>query len=54
MPHAQYFVGVDLHKTVIQICVLDTEGDPISQQRHRVETLEAGLALVEELGEWSR
>jgi len=53
MPQAQYFVGVDLHKTVIQICVLDSEGDPVCEKRHHVETLEAGLALVDRLGEWS-
>jgi transposase len=28
-----YFVGVDLHKTVIQICVLDTTGEVVRERR---------------------
>ncbi len=47
MPHTQYFVVVDLHKSVIQIRVLDAE------ERHRVETLDLGLALVAHLSQWS-
>ena len=52
MPQSQYFLGIDLHKTVIQICVLDDAGEVVSQERHRVATREAGLALVERLAEW--
>ena len=52
MPHTQYFVGVDLHKSVIQICVLDAEGEIVAEERHRVETLELGLALVVHLSQW--
>ena len=38
MPHTQYFVGIDLHKTVIQICVMDAAGAVIAEERHRVES----------------
>ena len=53
MPRCQYFVGVDLHKHVIQICVLDEEGEIVAEERHRVDTLASGLALVEHLGSWA-
>ena len=53
MPRPQYFVGVDLHKHVIQVCVLDAEGAVVAEERHRVEALESGLALVEHLGRWA-
>ena len=46
MPHTQYFVGVDLHKSVIQICVMDAAGAVIAEERHRVESHAVGLALV--------
>lgn len=53
MPQHQYSVGIDLHKTVIQICVRDTEGEIVAEERHRVATWEAGLALIEHLGQWT-
>jgi len=52
MPRHQYFVGIDLHKTVIQICARDAEGKIVAEERHGVATQEAGLALVEHLGHW--
>lgn len=52
MPRPQYFVGIDLHKTVVQICVLDAEGTVMVQERHRVESHAAGLALVAGLAQW--
>ncbi len=53
MPHAQYFVGIDLHKTVIQICVRDAAGEVVVEERHRVRTLEDGLALVDSMNRWA-
>ena len=53
MPRPQYFVGIDLHKTVIQICVLDADGDVIAEERHGIRTLEEGIAFVERLAPWS-
>jgi len=47
-----YFVGIDLHKTVLQVCVLDASGEIINEQRFRGGTIEDGLAAVEWLGQW--
>jgi len=52
MPQPKYFLGIDLHKKVIQICVLDATGAVVAQERQRVETREAGLALVDHLADW--
>lgn len=40
------YIGVDLHRSVIQICVLDTQGEPVAEQRFRYESLEEGLEAV--------
>lgn len=48
----QYFIGIDLHKSVIQTCVLDSSGNILEESRHRGETLAEGLALVEALARW--
>jgi transposase len=53
MPPTQYFVGIDLHKTVLQVCVLDAEGKIVCQERHRIGSLGAGLEVVASLGRWS-
>ncbi len=31
----KYFVGVDLHKTILQICVLDHDGEIVKERRFR-------------------
>ncbi len=45
----EYFAGIDLHRTVIQICVLDARGEKIAEERIRSESLEQGLGVVERL-----
>jgi transposase len=46
------FVGIDLHKSVLQVCVLGTDGEIIKERRFRGESLEDGLAVVEWLTQW--
>lgn len=52
MQKQAYFVGIDLHKELIQVCVLDTHGKKVSEQRFPGGTLEQGLAVVRVLGRW--
>ena len=47
MPAAAYFIGVDLHRSVIQVCVLNAAGDVVAERRFRGESLEEGLSVVE-------
>jgi transposase len=46
MTRPAYFVGIDLHKTVIQICVLDREGEIACETRFGGRFLEDGLRVV--------
>ena len=48
----RYFVGVDLHKTILQVCVLDHDGEIIEEHRFRGGSLEDGLAAVDWLTQW--
>lgn len=43
----QYHVGIDLHKTVLQACVVDAQGEPAQEQRFRIPDLAAGEAALE-------
>ena len=43
----QYFVGIDLHKVIIQVCVLDDDGEIVEERRLRSDSLEEGLEAVE-------
>jgi transposase len=52
MPPTQYFVGIDLHKSVVQLCVLDAEGEVVCRERHWIGSLEAGLKVVASLERW--
>jgi transposase len=47
-----YFVGIDLHKELIQVCVLDSRGQVVTEQRFRGGTLAQGLGVVRFLGTW--
>jgi len=47
-----YFIGVDLHKAVLQICVLDSSGEIVKEHRFRGTSVEAGLEAVEWLTQW--
>ncbi len=40
------YIGIDLHRTVIQICVLDERGERIAEERVRYGSLEEGLEVV--------
>jgi len=42
----RFFVGVDLHKTIIQICVLDQGGEIVEERRQRIPDLIAGLKVI--------
>ena len=52
MTSQAYFVGIDLHKELIQACVLDARGEKIAEQRFAGGTLEQGHAVVKLLGQW--
>jgi len=43
---AQFFIGVDLHKTVIQICVVDRVGEIVEEHRHLAHDLVEGLKVI--------
>jgi transposase len=45
----RYFVGVDLHKTIVQICVLDDAGDIVEEFRLRVVDQVAGDMLLDRI-----
>ena len=48
-----YFVGIDLHKEVIQVCVVDAHGEKVTEQRLPGGSLEQGLAVVTKvLSQW--
>jgi transposase len=47
-----YFVGIDLHKELIQVCVLDARGEKIAEHRFPGGSLEQGLAVVKVLSQW--
>lgn len=40
------YIGIDLHRTVIQICVLDASGTQVAEERIGYESLEEGLEAV--------
>lgn len=49
----KYHVGIDLHKTIAQICVLDAQGEIVKERRFMIPDRPAGDALVAWLGEWA-
>jgi len=49
-----YFVGIDLHKSILQACVLGADGKIVKERRFRGESLEDGLAVVEWLSQWKQ
>lgn len=52
MDKTQHFVGIDLHKSVIQVCVLDSSGKIIEESRHRGESFQEGIEAIETLTRW--
>ncbi len=49
---SKHFVGVDLHKSILQVCVLDKHGEIIKERRFRGGSLMDGLAVVSWLVQW--
>jgi transposase len=47
MSKQAYFIGVDLHRSVIQVCVLNAAGKVVAEDRYRGESLAEGLTVVE-------
>lgn len=47
MKRPPYSVGIDLHKTIVQVCVLDSDGEILKERRFRGGTLEQGLEVIE-------
>jgi transposase len=41
------YIGIDLHRTVIQICVLDEQGEVVREERISYHSLAEGLRAVE-------
>jgi len=52
MKKAQYFIGIDLHKTVIQVCVLNKSGEIHEEFRLRLDEPEAETAILQRLRRW--
>ena len=52
MHHTRYWIGIDLHQRVIQVCVLDAAGEKVFEKRYLGGSLEEGLAAVEEIARW--
>ncbi len=50
----KHFVGIDLHKSILQVCVLGWDGEIVKERRFRGGSLEDGLAVVEWLTQWKR
>ena len=49
-----YFVGIDLHKELIQVCVLDGQGQVVGEHRFVGRTLVDGHAVVAVLSRWMK
>jgi transposase len=52
--NSRMYVGIDLHKSVIQVCVLDSDGKTVSETRHTGSSLKEGLEVVQHLARWKR
>ena len=50
----KYFIGIDLHKSILQVCVLDKDGEIIKERRFREGSLSGGLAVVDWLMQWKQ
>jgi transposase len=49
MTRAEYWIGVDLHSRVIQVCVIDAQGQVVFEQRSKGDGLAEGRELVNDL-----
>jgi transposase len=50
----EYFVGVDLHRHGVQVCVMGREGDVIEEERFRLGRFGRGEAVLAYLKRWRR
>jgi transposase len=50
----RYFIGVDLHKTVVQVCVQDEAGEIVEEKRYRYSCLGEGQMIVDDLKRWRK
>ena len=50
----RFFVGVDLHKTIIQICVLDQGGNIVEERRRQAPDLVAGMKVIGSLMKYKK
>jgi len=48
----QYYVGIDLHKSVAQVCVCDAAGEIVAERRIGLSEPADGAALVNFLRPW--
>jgi transposase len=52
MKKVQYFIGIDLHKTVLQVCVLNKAGEIDEEFRQRLDETEAETEVLQRLRRW--
>ena len=52
MTKATHFIGSDLHKTVVQVCVLDERGEVSEEFRVRLGTGAEGQEVLRRLTRW--
>jgi transposase len=52
MTKPRHFIAIDLHKTVIQVCVLDEQGELSEEFRLRLATPEDGQEAIRRLTRW--
>jgi transposase len=52
MQKPRYFIGIDLHKTIIQVCVLDAKGSVVEEVRLRLDGPQAGQEVITRLTQW--
>src|SRR5690242_18688433 len=52
MSKATHFIGIDLHKTVVQVCVLDERGEVSEEFRVRLGTEADGQEVLRRLTRW--
>ena len=43
MKRPPYSVGIDLHKSVVQVCVLNAEGEVHAERRFRGDSLDSAF-----------
>ena len=51
---AQHFVGIDLHQKVVQICVMDQDGEIVKERRMTCHGAAAGREVIRYLSQWRR